>query len=539
MRPLLISIVAVVILAFGVPASATAAPSANGNESAAGPEIVELYPDPVAHGDTGEFLTVRVPDNLSQYSLADDQVNVSLRSDRPTAAGRITFSTAPNTTRNLTDRTVVPVSDRLRLSNDGETVRLLRQGTVVDTVRYGRTKEGELYHPDSGEWTPLAATDRPVVTAEGGSVEAFVLPDSPDRAVEFLESSQDRIYLSGYTLTSQRIVDALIEAADRNVPVEVLVDGSPVGGMSTEMATALDELSEAGIDVRVLGGDRARYRFHHAKYAVVDDRALVTTENWKPAGLGGQSSRGWAVITDQQPIVSGLVETFRADVGWVDSLSWQAYDDRSIVDDEPATDSYPSKFEPSSLAVERTELLVTPDNAEARILDVIDNANESIAIKQVRIGDRGLPFLQAVLDAARQGVEVRILLGSSWYAEEENRKIKRWLDEQAAAEDLPLEVRLAEPGGDFEKIHAKGMIVDKKQVIVGSINWNNNSVRSNREVALLMEGEQPATYFKTVFDADWEQDTGRELPAGLALVCLFVAVVAILAASRLSFEDAS
>jgi cardiolipin synthase len=46
------------------------------------------------------------------------------------------------------------------------------------------------------------------------------------------------------------------------------------------------------------------------------------------------------------------------------------------------------------------------------------------------------------------------------------------LEEEAAADDRPLEVRLADPNGAFEKIHAKGLIVDDDQVVLGSLNWN-------------------------------------------------------------------
>jgi phosphatidylserine/phosphatidylglycerophosphate/cardiolipin synthase-like enzyme len=418
-RSLVVGIAVVAILGASVAPAATAHAPQQYNQTDTEPDILELYPNPVAYDDAGEFVTVRFPEGTdpSEYTLADGQTAVPLEASNVTVNStvnrQITFSTDANRTAQLTDRTVVQINDRLRLANSGETVRLRRQGSVVDTVTYAQAPEGELYDPVAEEWTPLGATNRSIVTADGGTVEAFVLPDEPNRAVEFLEQGQDRILLAGYTLSSQRVVDALVGAAERKVTVEVLVDGSPVGGMSGEMAAALDELTRAGVDVRIFGGERARYRFHHAKYAVVDDRAIVTTENWKPAGVGGQSSRGWAVITDQQPIVAGLVDTFRADTGWVDTVAWQEFEDPTLVSDEQSRESYPSEFDAESLPVDRTELLLAPDNAEGRVLEVIENANDSLDIKQVRIGNRGLPFLQAVLDAARRGVEVRILLGSS------------------------------------------------------------------------------------------------------------------------------
>jgi len=531
-----------------------AAAPATDPASKAEPHIVEVYPNPTTEGDDGEFVTLWVPrgTDLDEYALADDHVSVSLpslsnvssaSSDPPPSGSlpdrgqTVTFSTAPNATASLVDGPVYPLSDRLRLANGGDSLHLLRNGTVVDELRYERATETAVYDARNSTWRPLGATDFPVVTDGGGTVEAFVLPDEPDRAVELLREATERILLAGYTFSSRRIVDELLAAHDRGVHVEVLVDGSPVGGMSGHAAAALDELDRAGVTVRVLGGERARYRYHHAKYAVVDGRALVTTENWNAAGLGGKSSRGWAVVTDQERIVEGLVETYRADTGWVDAIPWSEYDDVALVDDDPAEGSHPSAFDAEVLPVERTRLLVAPDNAEGAILDAIESAEVSLALKQVRIGDRAFPLLQAVLDAAARGVDVRILLSGEWYVEEENEQLKAWLDEQASAEELSLQVRIADPDDEFEKIHAKGLVVDGETTLVGSINWNNNSVRSNREVALLLEGEEVASYFEAVFDSDWADDGNRTLPLGYVAVCLLGAAVAVVVAMQLRFEE--
>jgi cardiolipin synthase len=513
-----------------------------GTAPPAEPEIVELYPNPAAPQDSGEFVTLRVPagTNLSAYQLADEQSTVSL--SQPTnlsASGPsvVTFSTNAERTSSLTSRTVTTLPKGIQLANSGERIRLLRDGRVVDEVEYEQAPEAELYDVEDRSWSPLGRTERPVVTHAGGTVEAFVLPDASNRAVTFLENATDRILLSAYTVSSDAVVDALIDAHERGVSVEVLAEGSPVGGMSASSATALDELSRAGVTVRVFTDEMARFRFHHAKYAVVDGRALVTTENWKPSGLGGRSSRGWGVVTAQERIVEGLVETFRGDSRWVDTTSWEAYDDVSLVDDEAAKGSFPKNFEAKTLSVERTRLLLAPDNAEEVVRRTIERAEESIDIKQMQIGSRGFPLLRAVLDAAQRGVEVRILLSGAWYVEEENRQLKRWLDEQAAAEELPLSVRIAEPHGTFEKIHAKGLIVDGEHTFVGSINWNNNSLRHNREVGLLLDSQAVGTYFERVFESDWSTRREREVPLGYIVACLVGALAAVVAGHRIEFED--
>ncbi|MEF8907498.1 MAG: phospholipase D-like domain-containing protein [Haloarculaceae archaeon] len=498
------------------------------------PGIAAVYPNPVADGDRGEFVLLSLPSgtDLGNLSLDDGEDTVELNG---TAGGRVTLSTAPNATERLTGRPARPLPGDLALSNADETLRLRQDGRTVDTLSYANAPAAEVREA-SGEWRPLGATDRPVVDGSPGRVRAFVLPDAPSLAVSRLRAADRRVLLAGYTFSSRAATEALVAAVERNVTVRVLVDGSPVGGMSARMARRLDRLTAAGAEVRVLSGERARYAFHHAKYAVVDDRALVTTENWKPSGTGGHGSRGWGVVTDQPAVVQGLAETFRADAGWYDATPWREVrvNLSTTAGGAPANGSYPRRFDPRQLRVEGARLLVAPDNAERAVVELVGNATESVRVQQVSIGGRRQPFLQATLAAARRGATVRVLLSGAWYVREDNRNVTRWLNERAREEGLDLEARVADPRGRYEKIHAKGVVVDSDHAVVGSLNWNNYSARRNREVAVVLEGKEPARYFRRVFRADWRG--GRwTLPAGLAVACAVAGLVAARRARNIEF----
>jgi len=67
-----------------------------------------------------------------------------------------------------------------------------------------------------------------------------------------------------------------------------------------------------------------------------------------------------------------------------------------------------------------------------------------------------------------------------------------------------------------------------------SLNWNNNSVEKNRELAIMVEDETVADYYRSVFDADWSDDTGEtdEIPTGIVVVGLGVISAATLLAKR-------
>jgi len=502
------------------------------------PSIHAVYPDPVTGGDVGEFVVLDIPDGteIGQYAITDGDGTAGI--PNTTARGRVALSTAPNQTRGLTDWPVVGLDGHLALANGGERVRLQRANQTVDAVRYTDAVEGELGEVNGSviHWRPLGATDRPVVRAAGDEVSAFVLPDAPAAPVRPIRNATERVYLAGYTLSSARVADALIAAQRRGATVRVLLEGDPVGSRTAAEARTLDRLSDAGVSVRVMTGPRTRYRYHHAKYAVADGRAVVLTENWKPAGTGGNSSRGWGVVTAQPRVVDGLNRTFQSDAGWADSEPWREYrQGRQFERAEPATGTYPSEFRSESVSVQRTDLLITPDNAQGELVAAIDDADDSVDVIQPTVGDWDSPLLRALRRAASDGVEVRLLLSDAWYVREANEQTAQRFREWADRNDAPLTAKVADPDGRYEKIHAKGAVVDDERVVVGSLNWNEQAATTNREVVLVLHGSDAADYFGAVFAADWDAG-GFDTPVGALVALLGLIVVAGLAARRVSFE---
>ena len=117
------------------------------------------------------------------------------------------------------------------------------------------------------------------------------------------------------------------------------------------------------------------------------------------------------------------------------------------------------------------------------------------------------PRLVRLIDAARRGARVRLLLDSLFDDAEDprsNRATADYLHELAAAEGLDMEVRLANPTGGG--LHAKVMLVrvgNETWSAVGSLNGGEVSHKLNREVVLLVD--HPAVYdrLSEVFLHDW------------------------------------
>ncbi|WP_336361346.1 phospholipase D-like domain-containing protein [Haladaptatus sp. ZSTT2] len=518
-----------VLVLTAVPATAVA--------SSDSPSFVAVYPNPVADDDAGEFVVISFPDHISgNWTLADGEDTVSLPTEN--LHGTVALTAHPDRASNLTDHRIFALPRALELANGGETLTLRKNGNRVAQVSYQNAPESERWVRTERGWTwePLGATDFSPVSVQNTAVTTFVLPDAPNTTLDSIHTANHRILLAGYTFSSPRITDALIAAKQRGVTVRVLLDREPVGGITVNQRDELDRLVGAGIPVKLIGGNRARYSFHHAKYAFVDSQALVLTENWKPAGVGGNASRGWGVEVRNATLAAALADTFAADSGWRATTPWSAVrDSREFVTAPRANGSYPSQFSPADMHAERVELLVTPDNAEPQLVAHIDNATDSLLVEQVTIGSRDHALLRAAVRAAERGVEVRILLSCAWYVHEENRELVRWLNQRATRDGLSLEARVAEPRGRFEKIHAKDVVIDGDTVVLGSLNWNDHALRENREVVVVLHGSDVGAYYSDVFDADWRGGSWR-LSGGMVAAVTLSALGAGAAGRKIRFE---
>ena len=350
-----------------------------------------------------------------------------------------------------------------------------------------------------------------------GAVTAVFSPDDGDGPLlRFLGSAQTAIEVGVYTLTSERIASVLADAARRGVHVRVLLDGGPVGGIEDDEHRLVGGLLEAGVEVRwLVGGSDVvkRYRYLHAKYAVVDARAAwIGSENFGDSGFpeARAGNRGWSVVVEDAGIATALRHVFEADV------------DVRRRDSIPAMEVSTARLSPSptiqpwawsgGLSPRRARLVIAPDTSldPDGPLGLFASARERLSMEAFYVDEEWRngtnPFLEAAFDAARRGVSVRILLDGSWSSVGEvgsNDDLLDRLNGRARREGVPLEVRLLDPRGRIERLHNKGAVVDGRTVLVSSMNWALGSATENREVGVILEDPDLASVFESVFDADW------------------------------------
>jgi phosphatidylserine/phosphatidylglycerophosphate/cardiolipin synthase-like enzyme len=497
-------------------------------------QIVEFCPDPYLFEDADEYLVLSGNGTLDGISISDGgggfrfpagtTISGTLTVARNSRAFEQTHGKLPDFEWQDYSPAVPDVINGklLRMANARDSLMLYDNGRMVQKISWPEDvhpREGQVHFLEDGVWDPrpllLGQSRLQPATFRDVTVTTFVSPDcSSDVFFAAVDRARSTLLVNVYEFSSTSISSALVGAKGRGVDVSVLVEGGPVGGISPEEKTAIWHMNQSGIPVWEMAaptGGHAPYRFDHAKYVVVDNRAvLLTSENFKqsgfpPAGVSG--NRGWGVYLENPELAGYFTLVYRTDAAGY--AIQPVYGADGPVEQVPST-SYAVKFAPATFYNATVTPVIAPDTSW-QITQLLNSAETSIEIEQAYITNETAtalnPYLAAAINASRRGVKVQVLLDSYWYNvedEADNDEMAALINRIAAQEHLPLEARCADlAAGNIEKIHNKGVIVDDRQVLVSSINWNSNSPNFNREAGAIIEHPGTAQYFRKVFDDDW------------------------------------
>ncbi len=179
-------------------------------------------------------------------------------------------------------------------------------------------------------WRGWGPTDLgvPVSSRQHATVGVAVGPEGLYQPVgDSLSAAASTIDLSIYTLEHPELTALLVDRLAHGVRIRLLLEGSPPGGISDLQKWCVAQLAAAGADIRYMAvrddapkGYKPRYSYTHAKYAVIDGRAvLVGTDNFNrdsmpvPADRPVGGRRGYYLFTDATDVVAALQAVFDAD----------------------------------------------------------------------------------------------------------------------------------------------------------------------------------------------------------------------------------
>ena len=144
-------------------------------------------------------------------------------------------------------------------------------------------------------------------------------------------------------------------------------------------------------------------------------------------------------------------------------------------------------------------------------VEMIDGAQSSLDFAQFYLSSAENeplePVIEAILKAAQRGVKVRFLVGKAVnksMAERTDEVKKRFRKiKNIKVEDFDWK---PVTGGI---IHAKYFIVDKKEIYVGSQNFDWRSLKHIHETGLRIKSEESARILGAIFEVDWKFNKGN------------------------------
>jgi phosphatidylserine/phosphatidylglycerophosphate/cardiolipin synthase-like enzyme len=365
----------------------------------------------------------------------------------------------------------------------------------------------------------------------------------PDRGFEelsaFLQPTKEELVSSIYQFYADHIRQAVDQAFGDKVTAKLVADPqtrdhgpTPEGQFDRASTFAAWTATGRFENVYVPEGNGGLVdNAYHIKVTVRDhDHVWLSSGNWTrtsqplipagdrddPAKVTRAGNREWHVIADSP----GLAKRYRSHIlqdlarckalgGQPEAVGTEIMIDVPDTLIEAITLEAPAErvFEPEVLEGNlRARPLLTPDHQGATYCDavaeLINSAqhqllfqNQYINVTRSSAGRFGA-LVDALARAAQRLPDCRIILRSNgtgfWDNVSELRR--RGIDVARQAR------RLA-------NTHTKGIVVDGRQVLVGSHNWSQSGVTLNRDASLIIDDPRAADYYARVFETDWKRAT--------------------------------
>lgn len=478
--------------------------------------------------------------SLTNWSVSDGEGSITFRSERTLQpGGTITLTKNSSSLSAFFPEWVVldyldgslSRQGSFILANDGDQLMLRSpEGICIDSFCYGSVPISDGWVGASfskGLQTHFAQRVFPAIsTATGSSLQwecgvpgrsnessstfhGQVVPvlypqDGSGTVVDLISSAMRRLDICMYTLEDREVVNAICAASARGVQTRILLEGQPVGGMTTAGKAAVRSMESSGCSIYLVSSNDSyrRYDYIHAKYALIDERTVfVASENW--AG-GLFHNRGWGAIIYSEPAVTFLRNLFETDIDcrWGDIKVDPIYN----VAVGASYGSEPSEHWTADTYDVVGTIIVSPDNSLENIKQLIHGAQERVLMQEMSMD---IDFMQSsgILDelaeAAARNVNVTILLDLANNVEENLKAVQTLGGMQFRS--IGIRAKICSPDHNFTTIHNKGMIVDDT-VLVSSINTVPNAFEENREIGVILCSEGLANLFSDVFWEDWTDD---------------------------------
>jgi len=289
------------------------------------------------------------------------------------------------------------------------------------------------------------------------SSQLVVTPDLEvlESLVQKIDTAQDRVYLEVYIFTEKRIFAAMKRAHERGVDVRAILEKNPYKAPRLNDAR-FTGLQQSGI--QVVWSNANNYSLNHAKFLIIDNEVIISTGNMSYSTF--TKNRDFFVFLNDPEILTTFEQIFEYD------------------------------FQGKLFSPYHENIVLSPRYAREKLTHMILSAEQSIDMYFQYLKDDEL--LDAILQKARQWIEIRMVLDDDYYEDD--------FEEVEYLRSQGIQIHKYAKSS----MHAKAILVDQKSLFIGSVNFSSYSLDKNREVGVIISDSKMIEIFSSVFHSDFK-----------------------------------
>ena len=375
------------------------------------------------------------------------------------------------------------------------------------------------------QWSVTGGMGTICLQSEFGPSESLVTPIiGPENGLlelkQFIDESEDSLRIQLYQLQDAYLVQALLDALQRGVSVELMLDPGCDNcniWSQTDMQYKNDfayTLIQAGATVYEFNtNSNEPYLYLHSKVVVRDtDSVWMSSGNWKSSSVPAPGVRGnveWSVIIENIELAQMVDQQFNLDVHWSEMMSLNDYDDYVFYSPDTIGGGGVQSSIQSSIS---GELLTCPENCVTKITDFIRSADDEVLLSQQTLdidwsygwGEEN-PIISALHDVANNGVAVHLIINGAYLDDDDQEVVDLFNEIWNGSEGLDASAIVMSEDDDVSKLHNKGIIVDGESVLVSSINMGSSAMNRNREMGVIIHSATITQYYLNAWHDDWNR----------------------------------
>lgn len=285
----------------------------------------------------------------------------------------------------------------------------------------------------------------------------YTLPEEngEEILINYLNLAKEEVNINIYLFSNKKIIEKIKNLAKNNVKINIIIEKEPFGGGYLNYKTVSELSNTENIEIKNIINI---YSLNHAKYIIIDNKiSIIMTSNLTGSGLN--SSRDFIFVTKDKEITKNLNNLFRSDFEikyfWENKL--------------------------------QENLVISPINSRKILEILIKNAKNSLELYAENFNDERM--INLLNKKSEENVKIKIILSEDISS---NKYIIKKFHKN-------IETKLIKKPYQ----HSKVIIVDKKILYIGSINFSMQSMDQNREVGIILKEKKFIKKIEDIFEKDW------------------------------------